>query len=191
MQNIPVGAVLTDGSNTFTATAAQTSVDITQWNTGSLSITPPAGFYGTMSLTVLATATAPSNGSMASATQSIAVTVQQSTKTEAVKSLARAEVVASSVQVTAQPEVQEAVATGAGATQATLSGMPVGTTLSDGIHSATTTAANPSVDITGWNTGALAVTTPVGYNGNTRNARQESRVRGLGQQRAGSGGRPH
>ena len=41
--------------------------------------------------------------------------------------------------------------------------MPAGTMLSDGTHSATT-AANPSVDITGWNSSTLSMTTPVGYN---------------------------
>ena len=46
-----------------------------------------------------------------------------------------------------------------------LSGMPVGTTLSDGTHSVTTTAANPSVDISGWNTAKLAITPPAGYSG--------------------------
>jgi hypothetical protein len=49
--------------------------------------------------------------------------------------------------------------------QLALSGMPVGTTVSDGTHSVTTTTANPSVNITGWNTGTLSVTTPAGYNG--------------------------
>jgi hypothetical protein len=147
MEDIPVGAVLTDGTNTFTATAAQTSVDITQWDTGSLSITPPSGFYGSIPLTVTATALVPSNGSSATVSQSLPVTVQQS-----------------SLSMT-RMAVAEAPAVSSATPQVALSGMPVGTTLSDGTHSATTTAASPSVDITGWNTNTLSVTTPVGYNG--------------------------
>lgn len=46
-----------------------------------------------------------------------------------------------------------------------LSGMPVGTTLSDGAHSVTTTSDNPSVDITGWTTSKLSITTPANYSG--------------------------
>src|SRR6185437_7431298 len=75
MEDIPVGAVLTDGTNSFTATAGQTSADITSWNWANLSITPPSGFYGTIALTVRATSTVPSNGATASVTQGIPVTV--------------------------------------------------------------------------------------------------------------------
>jgi hypothetical protein len=49
--------------------------------------------------------------------------------------------------------------------QVVLSGMPVGSTLSDGAHSVMTTAVNPSVNITGWNTGELSITTPASYYG--------------------------
>ncbi len=147
MEDIPVGAVLTDGTNTFTAAADQTSVDVTQWDTGSLSITPPSGFYGSIPLTVTATALVPSNGSSASVSQSLPVTVQQA-----------------SLSMT-KMDVAEAPAASSATSQVALSGMPVGTTLSDGTHSAMTTAASPSVDITGWNTNTLSVTTPVGYNG--------------------------
>ncbi|MDB6010978.1 MAG: hypothetical protein JWL65_3228, partial [Gammaproteobacteria bacterium] len=81
IEGVPVGAVLTDGTNTFTATAGLTTADVTNWNTGCLSITPPTDFYGTIPLTVRATSTAPSNGSTASATQAITVTVEQGSYT--------------------------------------------------------------------------------------------------------------
>src|SRR5262249_46952087 len=51
------------------------SVDITNWNLGQLFITPPSGFYGTIPLTVTATATVPSNGATASTTQNLPITV--------------------------------------------------------------------------------------------------------------------
>jgi hypothetical protein len=51
----------------------------------------------------------------------------------------------------------------------TLAGLPVGSVLSDGVHSFTVTTAgngHPAVaDITGWNTFALALTLPATYNG--------------------------
>ena len=75
LQGLPPGAVLTDGTNSFTATADQGSVDITNWSTWNLSITPPSGFYGSIALTVTATALVPSNGSSATVTQSLPVTV--------------------------------------------------------------------------------------------------------------------
>lgn len=49
--------------------------------------------------------------------------------------------------------------------QLTLAGLPVGSTLSDGVHSTTITSAQPVADITGWNTYALALTPPVSYSG--------------------------
>ena len=46
----------------------------------------------------------------------------------------------------------------------TLSGLPAGSVLSDGVHSATATAGQ-AVDITGWNTSALSMTPPADFNG--------------------------
>jgi hypothetical protein len=57
VSNIPVGATLTDGVNSFTATAGQTSVDISSWSFGNLTVTPPLNFTGDFKLTVSATAT--------------------------------------------------------------------------------------------------------------------------------------
>jgi hypothetical protein len=49
--------------------------------------------------------------------------------------------------------------------QLTLAGLPVGSSLSDGVHSATITSTQPVADITGWNTYALALTPPANYSG--------------------------
>jgi hypothetical protein len=54
IEGLPVGAVLTDGTNTFTATAGLTTADVMNWSTGCLSITPPTDLYGTIPLTVRA-----------------------------------------------------------------------------------------------------------------------------------------
>lgn len=55
LESIPVGAVVTDGSNSFTATLGSTSVDISSWNLTSLTITPPSGSTADIDLTVRAT----------------------------------------------------------------------------------------------------------------------------------------
>jgi VCBS repeat-containing protein len=47
----------------------------------------------------------------------------------------------------------------------TVAGLPVGSVLSDGVHSTTITAAQPVADVTGWNTYALAMTPPANYSG--------------------------
>ena len=46
--------------------------------------------------------------------------------------------------------------------QLTLAGLPLGTTLSDGTHSLTTSQTQPIADITGWNTAKLSITPPAG-----------------------------
>jgi VCBS repeat-containing protein len=53
---IPVGATLSDGTQSFTATTGNTSVDIAGWSTSYLSLTPPEDFTGTIDLLVTATA---------------------------------------------------------------------------------------------------------------------------------------
>jgi hypothetical protein len=57
VSGIPVGAILSDGVQTFTATAGHTSVDITGWSFGNLTVQPVQDFAGNFQLTVNATAT--------------------------------------------------------------------------------------------------------------------------------------
>ncbi|MBV8464393.1 MAG: hypothetical protein JO218_00475, partial [Burkholderiales bacterium] len=79
LAGLPVGAIVSDGSHTATVTAdakgTAQAVDITGWNTSTLSLTPPANYSGTLQLTVTATATAPENGSTASVSQHLTVQV--------------------------------------------------------------------------------------------------------------------
>ena len=55
--SIPVGATLSDGVNSFTASAGQTSVDISTWTLANLTITPALNFTGDFQLTFTATTT--------------------------------------------------------------------------------------------------------------------------------------
>ena len=75
ISQIPEGASLTDGVNSFTATSGNTSANITSWNLGNLSITPPANYNGTFDLKVTATATEGANGDKASTNLTLPVTV--------------------------------------------------------------------------------------------------------------------
>ena len=57
VSSIPVGATLTDGVNSFTATAGHTTVDISTWSFSNLTVTPAHDFVGEFKLIVNATAT--------------------------------------------------------------------------------------------------------------------------------------
>ena len=72
---ILVGATLSDGTNSFTASSGNTSVDVGSWNLQALTITPPAGSNPGFTLMVTATSTETSNGDTESTTGTIAVTV--------------------------------------------------------------------------------------------------------------------
>ncbi|MEQ9518387.1 MAG: cadherin-like domain-containing protein, partial [Parvibaculum sp.] len=63
ISGLPVGATITDGTHTFTATEGNVSADVDGWDLTSLSVTPPTDYSGTMSLSVDATSTEASNGS--------------------------------------------------------------------------------------------------------------------------------
>ena len=57
VSGIPVGANLSDGVHSFTATAGNTSVDVTGWSIHGLSVVPAQGFVGDVTITVNATTT--------------------------------------------------------------------------------------------------------------------------------------
>ncbi len=75
ISGIPAGSVLTDGAgHTFTATATSGEANVTGWNLGSLTVTPPANYNGQFNLTVTSTSTETLGGS-APSTATIPVTV--------------------------------------------------------------------------------------------------------------------
>ena len=57
VDNIPVGATLTDGTHSFTAAAGHTIADISKWNFGNLTITPLQNFLGDIQLALTANST--------------------------------------------------------------------------------------------------------------------------------------
>ncbi|WP_415760910.1 LapA family giant adhesin [Pseudomonas sp. CP4] len=71
----PVGSVLSDGAgHTFTVTANNGEANVTGWNLGSLTVTPPTYYNGQFNLTVTSTSTEQVGGS-ASSSATIPVTV--------------------------------------------------------------------------------------------------------------------
>ncbi|WP_017397797.1 cadherin-like domain-containing protein, partial [Acinetobacter lwoffii] len=75
MGDIPVGAILTDGTHTFTASNGNTSVSIKDWALNKLSIQPPLGYTGTFKLKVSATTFEGSNGDTKVTDKDMPVTV--------------------------------------------------------------------------------------------------------------------
>ncbi|AHZ70396.1 putative calcium-binding outer membrane-like protein [Pseudomonas mandelii JR-1] len=75
ISGIPAGSVLTDGAgHTFTASTSSGEANVTGWNLGSLTVTPPPYYNGQFNLTVTSTSTEVLGGSVAS-TATIPVTV--------------------------------------------------------------------------------------------------------------------
>lgn len=75
MGDIPVGAILTDGTHTFTASNGNTSVSIKDWALNKLSIQPPLGYTGTFKLKVSATTFEGSNSVTTVTDKTMPVTV--------------------------------------------------------------------------------------------------------------------
>ena len=165
VSGIPVGAVLTDGTNSFMATSGNTSIDVKSWNLSSLKITPPhdTNFI----LTITAT---DQDANTASASELVTV----------------APLAPDLHPVAAQGNEDTAIALDLGVTVKSLSGangdaspnslatlvvgaIPVGATLSDGTglpgHSFTATANSTSYDIAGWNLSNLKITPPEEFEG--------------------------
>ncbi|MDP5237888.1 Ig-like domain-containing protein, partial [Uliginosibacterium sp. 31-16] len=74
-QNLLVGSVLSDGTNSFTATAGTTSVDITSWNLATLTIKPPLNFSGDYALSLVATSRETATNATSSNTTTITIPV--------------------------------------------------------------------------------------------------------------------
>ncbi|MDE1168681.1 MAG: retention module-containing protein [Pseudomonas sp.] len=75
LSGIPVNSVLMDGTGKTLVITSTGAVNLSGWDTQTLSIKPPTDFTGTLNLTVTATATEVSNNSTASDVAHIAVTV--------------------------------------------------------------------------------------------------------------------
>ncbi|MBU1217885.1 VWA domain-containing protein, partial [bacterium] len=78
LKDIPAGAIISDGTHTFTATATTTSTEITDWNLNALTFNMPNIDAATVTYTlhIQATSTEYSNGDNASVELPLEITVQ-------------------------------------------------------------------------------------------------------------------
>ena len=75
VSSIPVGATISSGANTFTATAGNTTATITGWNLATLTVLPPLHSDTDFTLVVASTATEGANGAAATTSANLVVTV--------------------------------------------------------------------------------------------------------------------
>ncbi|WP_259372616.1 beta strand repeat-containing protein [Piscinibacter defluvii] len=159
--NLPVGATLTDGTNSFVASAGTTSVDITGWTLANLRLTPPAHVSGTINLSVTATST-DSNGSTASSTGSLPVTVRAVADTPAIMGqtvLVSVTQGSGSTPTLALPVLATLLdVDGSETLSVTIAGLPSGATLNHGSANASGTWTVSAADLAD-----LSLTLPAGY----------------------------
>ncbi|KWV58045.1 hypothetical protein AS156_35010 [Bradyrhizobium macuxiense] len=162
---IPVGAVLTDGTNSFVATIGNTAIDVKGWNLSTLKVTPPNDTNFTLAVTA----------------------TDQDANTSVASELVTVSPLAPTLSpVAAHGNENTAIAVDLGAMVRGLSGangdaapnsfaalvvsdIPVGATLSDGTgppgHSFTATAGSTAEDVAGWNLSSLTITPPAEFEG--------------------------
>jgi Ca2+-binding RTX toxin-like protein len=68
IEGLPAGTILSDGTNSFTATAAVTSIDVKNWNLATLRVSPVAGSSTDFPLTVRARSRETSNNAVSADT---------------------------------------------------------------------------------------------------------------------------
>ncbi len=152
---IPVGATLSDGANTFTATAGHTSVNVGGWALSSLTITPSTDVNFTLSA---AATVKDAEGNLSTAVTTEAVTVTPLAPTLAPVAVTGVENAALALNLGAT--VNKLTGDTNSMASLVVSALPVGTKLTDGTatHTFTATAGNTSVDINGWTLSNLKIT---------------------------------
>src|SRR5262249_34712936 len=155
---IPVGATLADGIHTFTATAGNTAANVTGWTLGSLTVTPPANSDVDFTLTVSATSIESSNADSATTSASLPVTVIAVADAPTLSVAPAPGNEDTDISLAGSPALVDTDASQS--LTAHIGAVPLGATLSDGIHTFTATSGNTVADVTGWTLGSLTVTPP-------------------------------
>src|SRR3984893_2794599 len=151
---IPLGATLSDGTHTFTASAGSTSVDVHSWNLASLAITPTNDVNFTLG--VAATARDAEGNLSTTTTASEAVTVNP--LAPSVAPVAASGLEGGSIALTLGTTAGGLAGDANALATVVVSAIPLGATLSDGTHTFTASAGNTSVDVHSWNLASLAIT---------------------------------
>ncbi|MBF7144109.1 MULTISPECIES: retention module-containing protein [Pseudomonas] len=165
ISGIPVGAVITDGSHSYTSkVTGDGAVDVSTWNLSGIRITPPANASDPITLTVTGTSTEIANGSTAttSNTLTLNVTPVADAPTVAHQELTTPE----DTPITLGAVAAYADNDGSETHTTVISGIPVGATLTDGTHSYTAIATGDgTVDVSGWNLSDISLTPPANASG--------------------------
>ncbi|WP_426199730.1 tandem-95 repeat protein [Pseudomonas sp. DC3200b2] len=150
ISGIPVGATISDGTNSYTSTATgDGTVDVSSWNLSGISLTPAANSSDTITLVVTGTSTEAANGSTATTSNTITINVTPVADGATV------------TQQTVSGNEDTSIALGTIASYADndgseshttiISGIPVGATLTDGTHSYTSqVGGDGTVDVSDW-----------------------------------------
>ncbi|WP_460046784.1 retention module-containing protein [Pseudomonas sp. S2_H01] len=164
LKGLPAGSTLTDGVHTFSATAGNTSTDITGWNLSALKFTPPSNLSGDIQLTVTATA---QDGAAAPVSKELNFNVH-------VIAVADAPTVTTTTALGAEDsQIHLNIGTALVDTDGseslnhlTVSNIPLGATLTDGVNSYTSIkTGDGAVIIDGWDLSKLTITPPKDFNG--------------------------
>jgi hypothetical protein len=152
---IPVGAVLSDGTHSFTATAGSTSVNVAGWTLSGLKITPT----NDSNFTLTATATAKDGaGNTSNASASETVIVNPLAPSVAWSTGSATGTVASAIALGTLSDTVNGLSGDSNSLQSlVVAGIPAGSTLADGTHSFTAMAGSTSVNVAGWNLSHLTV----------------------------------
>jgi hypothetical protein len=152
---IPVGAVLSDGTHSFTAIAGSTSVNVAGWTLASLAITPP----NDTSFTLTATATEQNAAGMtSSASANEAVIVDPLAPSVAWSTSSVSGTAGSAIALSTLSDTINGLSGDSNSLQSLmLAGLPAGVTLADGTHSFTAATGSTSVNVAGWDLSHLTL----------------------------------
>lgn len=160
IESIPVGAVLSDGTHNFTATAGNTTANVTTWNLATLTVKAPANSDADFTLNVRAVSTESVNGSTAETTGSISVTVDGVADAPTLSTLNSRGLFDTAIPVKITTALTDT--DGSESLHVEIDAIPVGATLSDGTHTFTASAGSTTASLSGWNLASLTVTPPTG-----------------------------
>jgi hypothetical protein len=157
---IPVGATLSDGhGHSFTAAAGSTSTNIAAWTLTSLTITPANAADFTLSFAASEKDAQGNLSTTATASQTVIVNPLAPT----LAPVAATGVAGSPIALNLGAGVNN-LAGDSNSLALTISAIPVGATLSDGVHSFTAATGNTSVSVLGWSLSSLTITPPTAGN---------------------------
>ena len=158
IEDVPVGATLTDGINTFTASGANTTADITGWDLGNLTVQAPPDSDADFTLQVVSTTTESANGDTAETRADIDVTITAVTDDVGFSATDGVGNEDTAISFSIAPTLGDT--DGSETLDVQIGTIPVGATVTDGVNTFTATNANTSFDASTWNFSNLSVTPP-------------------------------